>query len=55
MGVSRETALASPSVAQVVSVFFLGVLAEVPRKQGKIAAEHSQRIVEGRQVCRSTR
>jgi len=33
-----------------VSAFFLRVLAEVP-KQGKIAAERSQRTAEGHQVC----
>jgi hypothetical protein len=49
------SALASPAVAQFVSAFFLRVLAEVPRKQGKIAAEHPQRTAGARQVCRSTR
>jgi hypothetical protein len=36
-----------------VSPFFLWVLAEIPKKQGKTTAEHSQRIAEARQVCRS--
>jgi hypothetical protein len=49
-----ESALASPAVAQFVSAFFLRVLAEVPRKQGKIAAEHSQWTAGARQVYRST-
>jgi len=52
--IRHRATLASPAVAQFVSAFLLRVLAEVPRKQGKIAAEHSQRIVEGRQIYHST-
>ena len=52
--IRHRATLASPAVAQFVSAFLLRVLAEVPRKQGKVAAEHSQRIVEEHQVYCST-
>src|SRR5260370_4899381 len=41
----RGISSGQPCGAQFVTAFFLRALAEVPRKLGKIAAEHSQKIV----------
>jgi hypothetical protein len=44
----------SPAKIGRVSAFFLRVVVETPKKQAKAAAEHSQRMVEGRQAYRLT-